>query len=102
MACTAMYLFKEGSRNAFNNERDEEQFKMNYEKLFKVRLPHMDTVDKVMRQLKVCKLDNLKQINLNAAGIDIGSSIAYLWIIIMLISSRQGNSRVTKPCKASR
>jgi hypothetical protein len=60
MASIAMYLFKEGSRNAFNNEREEEKFKNNYEKLFKVRLPHMDTVDKVMRQLDEEELESLK------------------------------------------
>ena len=60
MACLAMFLFKEGSRNAFNNERQEEQFKHNYEKIFKLRLPHMDTVDKVLRELEEDQLEKLK------------------------------------------
>jgi DNA integrity scanning protein DisA with diadenylate cyclase activity len=50
-ACIAMFIFKESSRNAFNNDRIEGKFKRNYEKVFKMRLPHMDTVDKVVRKL---------------------------------------------------
>ena len=60
-ACIAMFLFKEGSRNAFNNDRDEENFKENYENMFHMRLPHMDTVDNVMRQLDESELERLKQ-----------------------------------------
>jgi hypothetical protein len=59
-ACIAMYIFKEGSRNAFNNDRQEEKFKENYRKIFKMRLPHMDTVDKVMRRLAESELEKLK------------------------------------------
>lgn len=59
-ACIAMFIFKEGSRNAFNNDRLEENFQKNYEKLFKLRLPHMDTVDNVMRNLKENELEQLK------------------------------------------
>ena len=59
-ACIAMFLFKEGSRNAFNNDRDEENFKENYKNLFNMRLPHMDTVDNVMRQLDESELERLK------------------------------------------
>ena len=36
----AMFLFKEGSRNAMNNDRKEEKFNKNYQRLFKLRLPH--------------------------------------------------------------
>jgi hypothetical protein len=60
VACIAMFLFKKGSRNAFNNERSESKFKKNFQKIFKVRLPHMDTVDKVMRQLDEVQLEKLK------------------------------------------
>ncbi len=51
-ACIAMFLFKEGSRNAFNNDRNEGEFRDNYKKIFKMRLPHMDTVERVMRVLE--------------------------------------------------
>ena len=60
IACIAMFIFKEGSRNAFNNDRDEENFKENYKNLFHMRLPHMDTVDDVMRQLDESELERLK------------------------------------------
>ncbi len=60
-ACLAMFLFKEGSRNAMNNDRQEGKFRMNYVKLFKMRLPHMDTVDTVMRRLSTEELDALKR-----------------------------------------
>ena len=59
-ACIAMYIFKEGSRNAFNNDRQEEKFKQNYQRIFKMRLPHMDTVDKVMRRLTDSELEEIK------------------------------------------
>jgi hypothetical protein len=39
-----MYIFKEGSRNAFNNDRQEENFKKNYQKIFKMQLPHMAAI----------------------------------------------------------
>jgi len=55
-----MFLLKEGSRNAFNNDKQEEHFKANYQELFHVRLPHMDTVDAVMRKLEEEELINLK------------------------------------------
>ena len=60
-ACLAMFLFKEGSRNAMNNDRQEEKFRKNYQTLFKMRLPHMDTVDVVMRRLKPSELETLKR-----------------------------------------
>jgi hypothetical protein len=60
VACIAMFLFKKGSRNAFNNECNEEKFKKNFRKIFKVRLPHTDTVDRVMRQLDEGQLEKLK------------------------------------------
>ena len=59
-ACIAMFIFKEGSRNAFNNDRDEADFQKNFKKIFKTRLPHMDTVNNVMCRLKSDELENLK------------------------------------------
>jgi len=56
-----MFVFKEGSRNAMNNDRQEGQFARNYRRLFKMRLPHMDTVDEVMRRLEPGELEALKR-----------------------------------------
>ena len=60
MTCIAMFMFKKGSRNAFNNESSETKFKDNFQKIFKMRLPHMDTVDNVMRRLDEEWLEKLK------------------------------------------
>lgn len=56
----AMFLFKETSRNAFNNDGKEECFKKNYQKIFKRRLPHMDTVDEFLRCLEDNELETIK------------------------------------------
>jgi hypothetical protein len=47
MSSISMFLFKEATRNAFNNDRTEPRFKENYRKIFNLRLPHMDTVNDV-------------------------------------------------------
>ncbi|MFQ6116587.1 MAG: hypothetical protein ACE5NG_21235, partial [bacterium] len=47
-------------RNAFNNDRQEGQFKRNYRRIFKLRFPHMDTVNAVMRHLDEQELEALK------------------------------------------
>lgn len=60
VAGMAMFLFKKGSRNAMNNERDELQFRTNYARLFKARLPHMDTVEDVMEVLEPEHIETLK------------------------------------------
>lgn len=57
MAGIALFLLKQGSRNAFNNEREEAEFSKNYHKFFKVRLPHLDTVDEVMKKLDESHLE---------------------------------------------
>ena len=61
MAAIAMNLLKEGSRNAMNNDRNTDNFKSNYEKTFKMKLPHMDTVDAVFRVLEGKLLEKLKE-----------------------------------------
>jgi len=56
----AMFLFKQGSRNAMNNDRKETKFSKNYCRLFKLKLPHMDTVDDLFRILKEEELEAMK------------------------------------------
>jgi hypothetical protein len=60
MAGIAMFLFRQGSRNAFNNKREEEEFSQNYQKLFRLRLPHLDTVHNVMCKLPEEVLTHVK------------------------------------------
>lgn len=59
-AAFALFLFKKGSRNAMNMEREEEDFVDNYTKLFHLRLPHMDTVNDVLKELPIEVLEMLK------------------------------------------
>ncbi len=40
LAAVIMFLFKEGSRNQMNEDREEDQFRANYETLFGLKLPH--------------------------------------------------------------
>lgn len=60
LGCIMMYVFKEGSRNGFNQDRKTKQFSKNYRRLFGVRLPHMDTVDEVLRKIDTKQLETLK------------------------------------------
>jgi hypothetical protein len=59
--CIAMFVFKETSRNAFNQDRLEDNFRDNYQKIFKKRLPHMDTVHRVISQLCPKDIESIKQ-----------------------------------------
>jgi hypothetical protein len=43
MGGISMFLFKEGTRNAYNNDRTGPRFGENYQKIFNLGLPHMDT-----------------------------------------------------------
>jgi len=60
MAAIMMFILKKGSRNAFNNERDSEEFAGNYGRIFGVRLPSADTVDEIMRRTDEKYLEKLK------------------------------------------
>ncbi len=58
MAGIALFVFR--SRNALNNKRLEGKFKKNYRKLFRLRLPHPDTVHRVLARLAEDALEALK------------------------------------------
>lgn len=55
-----MFVFKEGSRNAMNDDRLEGNFQENYFKLRGGKQPHMDTVDAVLRELNEDEIKKLK------------------------------------------
>ena len=55
-----MHLFKEGSRNSYNDDRRDAIFAKNYYRHFKLRLPHPDTIDEVMRAIKPELMEELK------------------------------------------
>ncbi len=58
--CIAMFLLRETSRNAINNDRKEGKFRENYLKVFGLRLPHLDTVEDYLRLLDCAELEKLK------------------------------------------
>jgi hypothetical protein len=55
-----MFIFKESSRNAYNNDRREENFQKNFYRYFQLRLPHADSIDEIIRDLPVKELEILK------------------------------------------
>ena len=61
LAAILLFVFKQGSRNAFNNKRQEGRFRKHYGQLFKRRLPHLDTVHRVLCQLAEEQLEQLLQ-----------------------------------------
>jgi hypothetical protein len=58
--CVAMFLLRETSRNAINNDRKEGKFRENYMKVFGLRLPHLGTVEDYLRLLGCAELEKLK------------------------------------------
>ena len=60
LGATFMFIAKEETRNAFNNDRAKTLFLSNYEALFGLELPHMDTVDAVLRVIDNEVLERLK------------------------------------------
>ncbi|MBF0339217.1 MAG: hypothetical protein HQL05_15465, partial [Nitrospirae bacterium] len=60
MACIGMFILKEGSRNAFNNDCLSDKFRDNYTKIFHLKLPHMDTVNATMAHLTEEQIESLK------------------------------------------
>ena len=55
-----MYVCKSGSRNNLNEDRRDSVFRKNFRRLFGIRLPHMDTVNKVMEKLPPEALEKLR------------------------------------------
>ncbi len=55
-----MFLLKEASRNAYNNDRRDAIFAKNYFRHFKMELPHPDTIDEVLRVLLPEQIEALK------------------------------------------
>ncbi|MFT4566377.1 MAG: hypothetical protein ACI9FN_001332, partial [Saprospiraceae bacterium] len=61
LAGVTMFLFKEGSRNQLNEDREEDQFRRNYKTMFGLRLPHLDTVSDVMNKLDTDLLESCRR-----------------------------------------
>ncbi len=56
----SLFLFKQGSRNSYNNNRNDKDFLTNYEKLFGMKLSHQDTINDLFRMLNPKELENFK------------------------------------------
>ena len=56
----SMFLFKSGSRNAYDQYRKFGKFGKNFETVFGLSLPSMDAVADVLKQMPVDSLENLK------------------------------------------
>ena len=55
-----MFIFKETSRNAFNNDTSDKIFRQNFLKTFGLNLPHADTVDDVLGSMLPKEIEHLK------------------------------------------
>lgn len=55
-----MFIFKETSRNSYDGDRGDVIFAKNYYRQFKLRLPHPDAIDQVMRDLPPEFIDEVK------------------------------------------
>lgn len=55
-----MFIFKETSRNAFNNDTSDKIFRQNFFKTFGLNLPHADTVDDVLGAMLPKEIEHLK------------------------------------------
>ena len=55
-----MFLFKRGSRNKMN-QTFKGRFTVNFEKIFRIRLAHMDTVHDFLCQLPPEELEQIKR-----------------------------------------
>ncbi len=59
MAAITLFLFKQGSRNAYNQDRKDKHFQENYEKLFAMKLPHLDNTDAEFRESSDIELEKV-------------------------------------------
>lgn len=59
-ACLAIFLFKSGSRNQYNQNRGDDEFKRNFKRLFGFDMPHGDSVHNVIELLNTEQIEALK------------------------------------------
>ena len=61
LAAVYMYMMRSNSRNATNEDRENKDFKKNYKLLFKLKFPHMDTVNDVFEKLDAQIIEQVKR-----------------------------------------
>lgn len=59
-ACLAIFLFKSGSLNQYNQNREDDQFKRNFKRFFGFDMPHGDSVKNVIKLLNTEQIEALK------------------------------------------
>jgi len=60
MGATGLFMLKQDSRNSLNNKWKDDNFRMHYQNVFGVRLPHQDTVADVLREIEPEKMEQVK------------------------------------------
>jgi len=55
-----LFVFKEGSRNAYDLDRKEQQFRENYENILGMRMPGGDAIDDVLCAIDPIEIERLK------------------------------------------
>jgi len=60
MAAIVLFLLKCDSRNDFNLKAKDEKFQRNYNRIFRLRSPHMDAVNEMFKQLETQALEELR------------------------------------------
>ena len=61
MAVIAMFLYKRGSRNNADNTAGKVNYKKNIEHVFNMKLPDLDTSNRLMKELSPGELENIKK-----------------------------------------
>ncbi len=61
MAVITMFLYKRGSRNHADNSAGKINYRENLEAVFSMKLPDLDTADRLMRQLEPAELEIIKK-----------------------------------------
>lgn len=61
MAVISMFLYKRGSRNHADNSAGKINYSQNIEKVFSMKLPDLDTADRLMKKLVPKELETVKK-----------------------------------------
>ncbi len=61
MAVITMFLYKRGSRNHADNSASKINYRKNIEMVFKMKLPDLDTSNRLMKELKPEELETIKK-----------------------------------------
>ena len=59
-ACLAIFLFKSGSRNQYNQNREDDGFKRNFKRFFGFEMPHGNSVNNVLALLNNGQIEALR------------------------------------------